>query len=63
MFKPLLLLKISDERKPKIKGENENHRTAHSTILKYFHDEDSQFELLAGPAAAPTSIEYPPFDL
>ena len=32
MFKTLPLLKISDERKPKIKGQNENHRTSHSTI-------------------------------
>ena len=43
MLKTLLLLKISDERKPKIKGQNENHRTSHSTILKYFHVEDTQF--------------------
>ena len=41
IFKTLLLLKISDERKPKIKGQN--YRTSHSTILKYFHHEETQF--------------------
>ena len=40
IFKTRFLLKISDERKPKIKGQN--YRTSHSTILKYFHHEEIQ---------------------